>query len=39
MKEQESAALSARVAQDMAQHKYAQLVNENGVEVALRSAG
>lgn len=33
MKEQESAALSARVAQDMAQHKYTQLVNENGVEV------
>lgn len=33
MKEQESAALSARVAQDMAQHKYTQLVNENGVDV------
>lgn len=33
MKEQESAALTARVAEDLAQHQYTQLVNQNGVEV------
>ena len=33
MKEQERAALIARVDEDLAQHQYTQLVNENGVEV------
>jgi hypothetical protein len=33
MKEQERVALTARVAEDLAQHQYTQLVNENGVEV------
>lgn len=33
MKEHESAALAARVAEDLANHQYTQLVNENGVEV------
>ncbi|KQQ60103.1 hypothetical protein ASF84_05170 [Pseudomonas sp. Leaf127] len=32
MKEQERIDLSARVAEDLAQHQYTQLVNENGVE-------
>lgn len=33
MKEHESTALAARVAEDLAKHQYTQLVNENGVEV------
>ena len=33
MREHESAALTARVQEDLAQHQYTQLVNENGVEV------
>lgn len=33
MKEQERAALIARVAEDLAHHQYTQQVNENGVEV------
>lgn len=33
MKERESAALAARIAEDLAKHQYTQLVNENGVEV------
>ncbi len=33
MNEQERNALTARVAEDLAQHQYTQLVNENGVEV------
>lgn len=33
MKEPERVALIARVAEDLAQHQYTQLVNENGVEV------
>lgn len=33
MKEQERSELAARVAEDLAQHQYTQLVNENGVEV------
>lgn len=33
MKERESAALAARVAEDLEKHQYTQLVNENGVEV------
>ncbi|KPA95395.1 hypothetical protein [Pseudomonas asplenii] len=33
MKDQERSALAARVAEDLAQHQYTQLVNENGVEV------
>ena len=33
MKEAERIALTARVAADLAQHQYKQLVNENGVEV------
>ena len=33
MNEQERSALTARVAEDLAQHQYTQLVNENGVEV------
>ena len=33
MKDQERSELAARVAEDLAQHEYTQLVNENGVEV------
>ncbi|MCT8164976.1 MULTISPECIES: hypothetical protein [unclassified Pseudomonas] len=33
MKDQERSELAARVAEDLAQHQYTQLVNENGVEV------
>ncbi|WP_256825365.1 hypothetical protein [Pseudomonas juntendi] len=33
MKEQERSELAARVAEDLAQHQYTQLVNGNGVEV------
>lgn len=33
MKEQERTALTARVAEDLAEHEYTQLVNANGVEV------